>query len=652
MDLNKRIETLKRCDLNCNIFSVYDYDGYSMQELLCQFFTKINECIEVSNKTLELAQWLVDIGLKQEVANKLQEWLDDGTLGNLINETLFKELNEKIDKLTNVNMFIHIDEIGPTDTKENTKATFLKARQVLEGHDKILKLGPKTYHLSINPYFVNIRGVVGEKGKTKIIIDELEFQQFKIANSNDLIVDGLTISTANPISRKFGAGLIITNCNDFTVRNNIFENISAQGVLVETSNNGKIYNNYVNETCADGIHCHRGCKNIWIYENTISKTGDDGIACFTYTTDRNEFNTGLNENIYIFNNKINSTGSTVMGYGAKGISCGGSENVKIYNNIITNTFNGGISVMVDRTDSYIVARCKNVTINENIIYSNKSTSKISPITVMCQVDGEEINDVKIFDNMIYKCYNGGVFITTENIQKVLVKNVDIYNNTIKDTLDTNYGLFPVFRFKRCVNVRVNNNICENMLGCVVRNESDGLTDLITFEKNTIINCNTNKNAVPTFELYGNNNVLRENVIHDSNNNYTQHVSLKSDTNTIDNNKVVGKDIIVAYGNYKTKKVCEEGKSILYRNAIPTVGTWKKGDICYNTTPFTGTPVGWVCITEGKPGTWENFGQVGMRSTDNVSNLTPNFIGETIRKWDTKDVYMALGMTSSDWKMLT
>lgn len=92
----KSIDQLKKKDLNCNIFSVYDYDGLTITELLCQFFTKINECIDIANKTIDLAQWLVEQGLSIEVSKKLELWLNDGTLEDLISEELFREINEKI----------------------------------------------------------------------------------------------------------------------------------------------------------------------------------------------------------------------------------------------------------------------------------------------------------------------------------------------------------------------------------------------------------------------------------------------------------------------------------------------------------------------------------------------------------------------------
>src|SRR5699024_2891348 len=100
MDLNKKLEELKPYQLNCNVFDVYSYNGLTMQDLLCQFFTKINECITVSNETIDLAKWLVNEGLEIEVVKKLMIWLEDGTLENIINVNLFNTLNDKINGLS------------------------------------------------------------------------------------------------------------------------------------------------------------------------------------------------------------------------------------------------------------------------------------------------------------------------------------------------------------------------------------------------------------------------------------------------------------------------------------------------------------------------------------------------------------------------
>lgn len=102
MNIQQKIKELKMTDLNCNVFSVYDYDGLTMQELLCQFFTKINECINISNDTIDLSEWLVNEGLEKEVVKKLMMWLEDGTLENIINKSLFENLYNKINDIDNI----------------------------------------------------------------------------------------------------------------------------------------------------------------------------------------------------------------------------------------------------------------------------------------------------------------------------------------------------------------------------------------------------------------------------------------------------------------------------------------------------------------------------------------------------------------------
>lgn len=91
------INRLERYDLNCSVFNSYDYDDcLDLNSLLCRFFTKINECIDVSNEALTYVEWLKTIGLKNEVVELLTEWKDDGTLADLIGEQIVSEINQKI----------------------------------------------------------------------------------------------------------------------------------------------------------------------------------------------------------------------------------------------------------------------------------------------------------------------------------------------------------------------------------------------------------------------------------------------------------------------------------------------------------------------------------------------------------------------------
>jgi parallel beta-helix repeat protein len=45
------------------------------------------------------------------------------------------------------------------------------------------------------------------------------------------------------------------------------------------------------------------------------------------------------------------------------------------------------------------------------------------------------------------------------------------------------------------------------------------------------------------------------------------------------------------------------------DAIPTLGTFQKGDIVWNDNPAAGGTVGWICVVAGTPGTWKAFGTI-------------------------------------------
>lgn len=124
------INKLNKWDLNCSVFNSYDFDDcMSLNELLCRFFTKINECIEVSNKSLNLLEWLHEVGLKQEVVTLLGEWKDNGTLAELISEQILEEIKQNI-----ANNQSAITELQSKDTEHDTEIEALKQKDTsLEG---------------------------------------------------------------------------------------------------------------------------------------------------------------------------------------------------------------------------------------------------------------------------------------------------------------------------------------------------------------------------------------------------------------------------------------------------------------------------------------------------------------------------------------
>lgn len=90
--------------------SVYDFDGFTEQEVWCRIAQKINIIIEHFNyldKKIENEKennkakfdYLLGEGLQEQVAKYLLEKISDGTIGKLINETLLKDINDKVDEV-------------------------------------------------------------------------------------------------------------------------------------------------------------------------------------------------------------------------------------------------------------------------------------------------------------------------------------------------------------------------------------------------------------------------------------------------------------------------------------------------------------------------------------------------------------------------
>lgn len=68
------------------------------------------------------------------------------------------------------------------------------------------------------------------------------------------------------------------------------------------------------------------------------------------------------------------------------------------------------------------------------------------------------------------------------------------------------------------------------------------------------------------------------------------------------------------GDQKDLNFSTDGKmwrllKFVKQGTIPTVGTWKTGDIVLSDSPLSGGYVGWVCVTGGTPGTWKGFGLI-------------------------------------------
>jgi hypothetical protein len=84
-----------------------------------------------------------------------------------------------------------------------------------------------------------------------------------------------------------------------------------------------------------------------------------------------------------------------------------------------------------------------------------------------------------------------------------------------------------------------------------------------------------------------------------------------------------------------------GRTHIFGTSPPASGTWAKGDTTWNNDPIDRTsPVGWVCVNAGTPGTWFPFGNptypedtaANIAAVGNAINTTGKYAGKLV--WDT------------------
>ena len=80
------------------INSVYDFNDFTLNELICKLAQKMDEVITQSNESFNYLDWLKGQGLSDEVIKIMIEWKENGTFETIINEQLFNGLNNKIDE--------------------------------------------------------------------------------------------------------------------------------------------------------------------------------------------------------------------------------------------------------------------------------------------------------------------------------------------------------------------------------------------------------------------------------------------------------------------------------------------------------------------------------------------------------------------------
>lgn len=254
------ISKLENILVDTNVDSVYNYDNFSLQGLLSKFFEKIEECIKVGNEGLDFLKWLKEEGLPIEVQKEIEKMYKDGRLATIINETIFQNLNEKINileyKQINVKSYGAIGDGITDDTEaiikaiENVGSPWNKKPTILFFPSGIYKI---TKPIVIDRYYVTIQGVGQDESIIKPVgnINGIEIRGTKNSqlygiNINNICIDG---------TEQIGNGLDVK----YSGLNLEFENIQiincdGKGMYFRSSFDFVAYNINVRGTTDSGIH--------------------------------------------------------------------------------------------------------------------------------------------------------------------------------------------------------------------------------------------------------------------------------------------------------------------------------------------------------------------------------------------------------------
>ena len=256
--------------------SVYHFNDYTLNELICKLAQKMDEVITQSNESFNYLEWLKEQGLPDEVIKILLEWKEDGTLENIINKNIFNELNNKIDEINSqldtITLYVTPKMFGAEG--DGITDDTLKLQEAINYCIKnsiTLKSDKKFSYGITSPLIINGNLELDFQGATIIALNDMdEMIQYKhtgntltifqniVLNCNTKNTDGLHVVNAQ--NKQF-TNISVRNCIQKALKQSggfeVFVNRLSAFAPLNTSNDGyAIYttahdNHYTDVTSRD-----------------------------------------------------------------------------------------------------------------------------------------------------------------------------------------------------------------------------------------------------------------------------------------------------------------------------------------------------------------------------------------------------------------
>lgn len=181
---------------------------------------------------------------------------------------------------------------------------------------------------------------------------------------NDLkIIGGVFSYKIEPTKRiRHGGVLEFSGCSTIMVRDGVFFQSPATGLIFTDCNDASVFNVAIWDTWADGLH-FANCNNSIVMDYQSTNTGDDGLAFINYST-HPDAKGGY------------AKGVTVNGSLARGIAIIGQSNVTIDDFKISNTSGPGLKIGAE--SFYKTRTPSNITIKNGVIVNAGNWCEAKP----------------------------------------------------------------------------------------------------------------------------------------------------------------------------------------------------------------------------------------------------------------------------------
>ena len=301
------------------INSVYEFNDYTLNELICKLAQKMDEVITQSNESFSYLDWLKGQGLSNEVIKILEEWKEDGTLETLINDVLLQNIQNDINNIrTETNTF---------KTETNEKINTFKSETNTSINNSI-----QTINDNINTFKSDTNNLIQENLNTiNLTINKMnrfaevhylnntteEFSALiKTKEGKVILIDCCEGSSSTSIKNRLN-NLKVTTIDIFIISHFHSDHVGSYSTILNNFDVKKVYYKPITWTLSSK---EIGWQTDTLYSNFVTAITSKGIEQVSLTEDveiqisDNEKLKIMNTAPYPYTNKSSVTDYSVYDY--------------------------------------------------------------------------------------------------------------------------------------------------------------------------------------------------------------------------------------------------------------------------------------------------------------------------------------------------